>query len=386
MKEQFLLQPDITYLNFGSFGACPKPVFQRYQQFQLELEQEPVQFMMRHGPRYLEASREALAQYVHCDAADLVFVTNPSYAINIIAKSLHLQPGDEILSTNLEYGAVDRTWRFCCTQTGARYVQQAIALPVQSEADIVDALFQGVNDRTRVICVSHITSATALILPVEEICARAKALGLITLVDGAHAPGHVPLHLNTLQADYYTGACHKWMCTPKGCSFLYAAKEAQQRLQPLVVSWGYEAALPSGSQFQDYHQMQGTRDYSAFLTIPAALQFFEENHWEARAKQCREMVQAFYPKLCTTVGTRPLSPVNDNFLGQMASIPVLTNSASELQQLLLNQYQIEIPVTQAGERTFIRYSIQAFNTADDLATLQLAIEDLMASGVIRKGA
>ncbi|MFN8276706.1 MAG: aminotransferase class V-fold PLP-dependent enzyme [Chitinophagales bacterium] len=386
MKQHFLLQPEITYLNFGSFGACPKPVFQRYQQFQLELEQEPVQFMMYHGPKYLHESRVALAQYVHCDADNLVFVTNPSYAINIIAKSLNLQPGDEILSTNLEYGAVDRTWRFCCTQTGARYVQQPISLPVQSEADIVDALFQGVTDRTRVICISHITSATALILPVEEICARAKAMGLITIVDGAHAPGHVPLHLNTLQADYYTGACHKWMCTPKGCSFLYAAKNAQQILQPLVVSWGYEAADPSASQFQDYHQMQGTRDYSAFLTIPSALQFFEAHHWDAQAKQCRKMVQDWYPELCAMVGAEPLSPVHDSFLGQMASIPIHTASAAALQQLLFNQYRIEIPVTQAGERTFIRFSIQAFNTADDLVKLQRAIEDLMASGVITKRA
>src|SRR6188768_3954200 len=221
LKQYFLLRDDVTFLNYGSFGACVKPVFERYQQFQLELEQEPVQFITNNGLKYLETAREALGNYIHCDKEDLVYVTNPSYAVNAVVKSFDLKPGDEILTTDLEYGACDKTWQYYCKKAGAKYIRQHIPLPVQSKEEFVTEFFKGLSSKTKLVFISHITSSTALRLPVEEICAIAKEKGILTFVDGAHAPGQIQLHLRDSPFDFYTGACHKWMMTPKGSSFLY---------------------------------------------------------------------------------------------------------------------------------------------------------------------
>ncbi len=302
LKQYFLLRDDVTFLNFGSFGACPKPVFERYQQFQLELEQEPVQFITVNGLKYLATAREALGNYIHCDKDDVVYVTNPSYAVNAVAKSFDLQPGDEILTTDLEYGACDKTWEYYCKKTGAKYVRQHIPLPIQSKEEFVAAFFKGLSNKTKLVFVSHITSSTGLRLPVEEICAIAKEKGIMTFVDGAHAPGQIPLDLQNAPFDFYTGACHKWMMTPKGSSFLYVKKEQQHRVDPLIVSWGYNALFPSSSTFLDYHQMNGTRDYSAFLTIPAAIQFMKQHNWEQVATECRQLVQDNAAAFCKLLG------------------------------------------------------------------------------------
>jgi isopenicillin-N epimerase len=377
IADQFLLNPDITFLNFGSFGACPKPVFDNYQHWQLQLEREPVQFIATNGPKYLQQSREALAAYIGCDVQDVVYVTNPSYAINIVAKSLQLNPGDEILGTNLEYGALDRTWKFCCQEAGAVYVRQPIELPLVSEKQFIEDFFKGLSTRTKAIFISQITSATGLVFPVAEVCAIAKAKGLITIVDGAHVPGHIPLNLSELQADFYTGACHKWMCTAKGSSFLYARKDVQPLLKPLVVSWGWEALFPSDSQFIDHHQMQGTRDFSAFLTIPAALDFMQQHNWPQVAADCRRLAHSNYQRFCDLLGSQPLAPVTDEFLGQMCSIPIRTAEPEKLQRLLYEQYKIEIPIMRQNERMLIRYSIQVFNTQQQLDYLYDSLTDII---------
>ena len=377
LASQFLLNPDITFLNFGSFGACPKPVFEKYQQLQLELEQEPVQFIAFKGAENLKKSREALAAYVHCNADDLVYVTNPSYAINIIAKSFKLNEGDEVLSTNIEYGALDRTWNYYCKQAGAKYVRQPITLPLVSKEKFIDNFFEGLSAKTKVAFISHITSSTALIFPVKEIVAIAKEKGLFTIVDGAHVPGHIPLNLTELDADVYTGACHKWMCTPKGSSFLYVKKEHQHLFDPLIVSWGYESAAPSNSQFIDYHQMQGTRDFSAFLSVPAAIDFLQENNWPQVAADCRQLAHSNYKRFCDLLDAEPLCPITDEFLGQMCSVPIKTSQPENLQRLLYEKYKIEIPVPRQDDKVFIRYSINAFNTQEDLDTLYNALSDII---------
>ena len=377
IADQFLLNPDITFLNFGSFGACPKPVFDNYQHWQLQLEREPVQFIAANGPKYLQQSREALAAYINCDANDVVYVTNPSYAINIVAKSLQLQPGDEILGTNLEYGALDRTWKFCCQEAGAVYVRQPIQLPLVSKEQFIEDFFKGLSTHTKAIFISQITSATGLVFPVAEVCAIAKAKGLITIVDGAHVPGHIPLNLNELQADFYTGACHKWMCTAKGSSFLYAHKTMQHLLKPLVVSWGWEALFPSDSQFIDHHQMQGTRDFSAFLTIPSAIDFMQQHNWPQVAADCRQLAHSNYQRFCDLLGSQPLAPITDEFLGQMCSIPINTTEPEKLQRLLYEQYKIEIPVMRQNERMLIRYAIQVFNTQQQLDYLYESLTDII---------
>jgi isopenicillin-N epimerase len=376
VQADFLLNPEITFLNHGSFGACPKPIFEDYQQWQLQLERDPVQFITKKTAVALKAARAALGAYVGCDADDLVFTPNPSYAINIIAKNLKLEPGDEILTTDLEYGAMNRTWDYYCEKAGAVFRKQKISLPLTSKGAFVDDFFAGLTPRTKVIFISQITSMTALVLPVTEICARAKALGLITIVDGAHAPGHVPVDLSQLQADIYTGACHKWMLTPKGSSFLYVRREIQQQFDPLVISWGYASDNPGPSQFLDYHETQGTRDMSAFFTLPRAIAYLNDNAWDKRAQLCRELILRNYPVVCDLLGTEPICPVNGDFLGQMCSIPVRTEKPVELKELLYAKYRIEIPVFVERDRTYIRISMQAYNSQADIDTLIAALLDI----------
>ena len=377
LKQQFLLDPDVTYLNFGSFGACPQPIFDDYIHWQKELERNPVKYITRTGPQQLQRSREALGTYIGCNAEDVVFVPNPTYGANIIAKSLNLKPGDEIITTNLEYGACDKTWQYYCKKSGATYVRQKTTLPVVSKQHFIDEFVRGITSKTKMLFISHITSTTGLILPVEELCAVAKQKGILTFVDGAHVPGHIPLDLKKLQADMYIGACHKWMMTPKGSSFLYVKKELQPLFDPLIVSWGYESAMPSTSIFLDYHQMSGTRDFSAYLTIPKAIEFMKQNNWPHVAAQCRKLVKDNAARFCELLQTQPLCPVNDEFLGQMMSIPIVTRQPEKLQQHLYEQHKIEIPVMRLDDKIFLRYSIQAFNTQSDLDRLFDVVREII---------
>ncbi|HQZ49310.1 MAG: aminotransferase class V-fold PLP-dependent enzyme [Chitinophagaceae bacterium] len=376
LKSQFLLREDITFLNFGSFGACPKPVFERYQQYQLELEQEPVNFVTSKALKYLDHSREALGNYVNCHKNDLVYVTNPSYAVNTVAKSLDLKEGDEVLTTDLEYGACDKTWDYYCRKAKAKYVRQPIPLPIESKEHFFEAFFKGLTAKTKLIFISHITSTTGLRFPVEEICAIAKEKGILTFVDGAHAPGHILLDLQTLNADFYTGACHKWMMTPKGSSFLYVRKELQSTVDPLIISWGYNAMFPSDSQFIDYHQMNGSRDLSAFLSIPAAINFMQEHDWKTVAASCRNLVQENIEPFCKLLGASPLSPLNDDFNLQLFSAEIKTTEPEQLHDLFFEKYKIQIPVMRHGDKVYLRYSINAFNDQGDMDKLFAAIKDI----------
>ena len=385
LRSQFLIRPDITYLNFGSYGACPKPVFRRYQQFQLELEQEAVQFITDTGLRYLKESRKALGEYINAHEDDLVFVANPSYAVNIIAKSFPLENGDEVLATNIEYGACDKTWNYYCKKAGATYKRHPIRFPIESSEDFIQQFFSGVTDRTRLIFISHITSTTALRFPVEKICALAKQKGIPVFVDGAHAPGQTPIDLQKMDVDFYTGACHKWMMTPKGCSFLYVRKELQSMIDPLVVSWGYDTLFPSQSQFLDYHQMQGTRDFSAFLTVPDVIQFMKENAWEEVAAYYRKMAQDNAETLCRLLKTKPIAPVNDDFTLQMYSAQIKTSNPEQLHQHFFDNYSIEIPVMRQDDKVYLRYSLNAFNSQEDLDKLFDSIQKIKATTTLIQG-
>ncbi|MGL2964964.1 aminotransferase class V-fold PLP-dependent enzyme [Flavobacterium sp. XGLA_31] len=376
-KSEFLLNPSITFLNHGSFGACPKPIFEEYQRFQRELESDPVEFITQKQPKYLKTARESLAQFVGCRAQDLFFTPNPTYAVNVIMRSLKLNPGDEILATNHEYGAMDRTWNFYCKKTGAKYIRQNISLPVTSKEQMIEEFWKGYNAKTKVVFLNQFSSATALIFPVKEICDKARELGLITIVDGAHVPGHIALNITELNPDYYTGTLHKWMLAPKGSSFLYVRPEWQNELEPLVVSWGYQSITPGESQFLDYHELQGTRDVSAFLCTPAVIEFLTVNNWKAVSAQCKQMVLDNYQRFCDLLHTQPIAPMTTEFLGQMASIPVNTNRPVELKELLYSKYKIQIPVMPLNDKVYIRYSVNAYNSQTDLDILYNALEEII---------
>lgn len=377
MKSQFLLDKSITFLNHGSFGACPKPVFEEYQRFQLELETEPVHFIQKNLPVYLKEAKKPLAKFIGCEAEDFFFTTNPTFAINTVMRSLKLQPGDEILSTNHEYGAMDRTWNFYCKKSGAKYIRQEISLPVVSKEQMIEEFWKGYTKNTKVVFLNQMSSSTALIFPVKEICDKAQELGLITIVDGAHVPGHIDLNIQELNPDFYTGTLHKWMLAPKGSSFLYVKKEFQSEIDPLVVSWGYESLAPSDSQFLDYHEYQGTNDHSAFLCTPKVILFLEENNWKEKSKACKKLVLENYQRFCDLVNTKPICPISEEFLGQMASIPVRTKNPVALKELLYTKYKIQIPVMPLNGEVYIRYSINVYNSVEDLDVLYQAITDII---------
>jgi isopenicillin-N epimerase len=371
LRSAFLLDETVTFLNHGSFGATPRDVFARYQEWQLELEQQPVLFLARRLQALLADARAALGEYVGADPDDLVFVPNATAGVNVAAWPLGLQAGDEVLSTNLEYGALDLTWEHVCGDFGARYVRTPISLPVANEAEIVDAVWSRVSARTRVLFLSHYTSSTAMRLPVEELCRRAREAGVRTVIDGAHVPGHLPLNLRELDVDFYSANCHKWLCAPKGAGFLYVRRELQRDVHPLLISWGYEGDDPP---FVARHEKQGTRDPSAYLTVPYAIDWQRTHDWDAVRERCHELARCARNEL----GLEALVPdTGPALFGQMVTLRLPTNAPANLQERLYDEYRIEIPVFGRGEDRLIRASFQGYNDEADLDRLREALAALL---------
>lgn len=239
-----------------------------------------------------------LSRYLNCSSDDLVLMTNPSYAINTVVKSLPLKAGDEVLSTNLEYGALVETWKTVCKEKNAKFVEQSIKFPIKNKTDFLEKFWRGCNENTKAIFISHITSATAIKLPVEEICKEANKRGLISIIDGAHAPGQINLDLLNIKPTIYVGACHKWMLSPKGASFLFANKKSQRWLKPLIISWGsIKEYRKNKSAFIDEHQTNGTRDLSALLTVSKCIDFMERNNWRMESFNCAKITLEFAQNL-----------------------------------------------------------------------------------------
>ena len=365
MKDLFLLDPEFTYLNHGSFGACPRLVFDTYQDWQHRLERQPVDLLGRQADELLAESRAVLADYLGCQRDEVVYFPNPTTAVNMIARSLKLSPGDEILTSDHEYGAMDRTWRFIGGKSGAVYRQVPIPLPVTTHEAFVERFWSQVSAETRVIFLSHITSPTALRFPVEAICRRARDAGILTIIDGAHAPGQIPLDLEALGADFYIGALHKWLCTPKGVAFLYARPSAQELLEPLVVSWGWEAEEPGPSRFVDHHQWQGTRDISAFLSVPAAIAFQREHDWENVRARCHQMALETRRRLLGLFGGEPICPEGPEWMGQMCALRLPEMDWKGLHQRLIEEHKIEVFLWPWNGITMMRVSFQAYNDQAD---------------------
>ncbi|HWQ46589.1 MAG TPA: aminotransferase class V-fold PLP-dependent enzyme [Longilinea sp.] len=377
IKEQFLLDPTVCFLNHGSFGATPLPVFQKYQEWQRVLENQPVEFLGRKASDLLRIARDELANFLHAQTDDIVFVTNATYGINTIARSLVLHEGDEVLSTNHEYGAVDRTWKFLASKQGFKYINYYVNTPVESRQSWVENFWRGVTSQTKVINLSHITSPTTLIFPVEEICQRARSAGIITVIDGAHGPGQIDLDLSSLQADFYTGNLHKWLCASKGSAFLYAAPSAQHLIEPLVVSWGWQSDNPGPSKYVDYMEWNGTRDISAFLAVPDAIRFFNQNIRGIPQNECRKMVTETSQRICEITGLAPLS-IGPVWTAQMGSSVLPENiDGNWLKNELYEKHRIEIPVIWWEDHWLIRYSYQIYNSQQDMDHLITCLESIL---------
>lgn len=380
MKEHFLLDPDIIFLNHGSFGATPRPVLAACQDWQERLERQPVRFFVDELLAELKHARQVLGNYLDADPDDLVYVPNATYGVNIIARSLSLSAGDEILTTDHEYGACLNAWEFTLKKSAAVLVSQPVSLPLASPAEIADQFWQGVTPRTKLVFLSHISSPTAVRLPVKIICRKARQEGILTAIDGAHAPGQVPLDLRAIDPDFYTGNCHKWMLGPKGSGFLYTRRELQPMVEPLVVSWGWGQDSPfcSGTKYLDYFEWAGTNDPSAYLSVPAAIRFQEEHDWPEVQERCRRILAEGIEKLNNLTGQDPLYTPQAEPFAQMAvaRLPAIRDLPG-LQAGLLQRFRIEVPCIEWNGQGFIRISVQGYNTRDDLDALVAALGELL---------
>lgn len=386
MRTLFDLDPDLVFLNHGSYGACPRPVTAALHDWQRQMERNPVEFLGRRSAALLRLAREQLAAFVGAQAEHLVFVPNATTGVNIVARSLALQPGDEVLATSLEYGACDATWQRVCEAQGATYRRAEIPLPLQRER-VTEQVLAQLSPHTRLLFVSHIASTTALVLPLAELVQAAHAQGVPVLVDGAHAPGQIELELDRIGADFYTGNCHKWLCAPKGTAFLHARPEQQHRLDATVTSWGYVAGSGGHTGFDAYTgrtlferrlQWQGTRDICGWLAVGAAIDFHRQ-HLDATVRQrCHRMALALMHEMAGHFGLAPIG--RDDDFAQMAPLPVPTCDAEALRATLFEQHRIEVPVTQHGGRCFVRVSVQGYNTQAELDRLGQVLRRVFAHG------
>lgn len=368
-REDFLIRDDIIFFNHGSFGACPKPVFKRYQAWQLELERQPVDFLLRRRPEMMGQARGRIADYFNIGSDEIVFVVNATTGLSRAVRSLPLQPGDEILTTDHEYGAVNRLLDFVAGRAGARVVRSRVRLPYTSDEVFVDDLFADASGNTRAIVISHITSPTSLIFPVAQVCQRARKRGILTIIDGAHAPGQLPLDLAAVGADMYSGNFHKWVCAPKGSGFLHVRPEHHRLIDPLAVSHG----LFEGSSFVERNEWLGTQDIAAFLTVPAALDYQAEHNWPDVIAECHQLAVLAQTLLCQHYRLRPLS---ENQFSQMVTIPLPGCDVDALQRRLLDEYRIEAPLGCFADRCVIRVSVGAYNRLDEIERLFDALKRL----------
>lgn len=384
LARHFLLRDDVVFLNHGSFGACPRPVFETYQAWQLELERQPVAFLGRDLSERTKVPRVALSAFLGTTSENIVGLVNATEGLNIVAQSLDLKEGDEILTTDHEYSALEKTWAYVARRTGARIVTVKVPMPLVSEAAFTNTLLEAMNERTKVLFLSHITSPTALVFPIARPIAEAKKRGIWTVIDGAHTPGHIPLNLDALDVDFYSGNCHKWLMTPKGSAFLYVRPELQGMINPLVIShgWTAESKQPGAkgafgnSPFIDELEMQGTRDPAAWLTVPAAIEFRREHGWDAVAAGCRELAQDTARRLRELTGLAPLS-TPEFCAPQMVAMPIPDTDTLELAKALMARYSIEIPVFKWQDHSIVRVSVQGYNSPGQMDVLIDALTELL---------
>lgn len=368
LREDFLLDPAIVHLNHGSFGAAPRPVLERQQELRDALERDPVEFLGRRLPDALATVRARLASYLGvADPDQLVLVANSTTGLNAVAMSIALAAGDEIVITDREYGAMKLLWREIARRTEARLVVAALPVRVTSADELAETIWSAVTPRTRALFFSHVTSETALVLPVEELCRRAREAGIISIVDGAHGPGQLPLVLDELGADYYAGNGHKWLCAPKGSAFLYAADEHRADLRPPIVSWGWD------DDYQERFAWGGTDDPTAVLTIPCAIDYQEARDWGAVQARCRSLARRTQDEVLGRLGGEPIAP-DEVQAPQMVAIAVPHAEPEALQRELREQHRIEVPVHDVDGATLLRISVAAYTTGEDCRQLVDALE------------
>ncbi len=370
-RELFMLDPEVTYLNHGSFGAVPRPVFERQNGLRLELELEPVLFLAPRLPSRLAQVRRSIARYVGATTGDdLGLVPNVTTGLNAVARSLELRRGDEILLTDHEYGAKRILWDEVAARAGAKVVVATLPRPALGEDELFDAVAARFTARTRVLFVSHITSLSALVLPVARLSALARERSVLSIVDGAHAPGQIDLDLPSIGCDIYAGNLHKWVCAPRGSAFVWATPQAQGWIRGPVVSWDWSW---SGQEaFQGRFGWSGTTDPTALLSVPAAFRFQREHAWRQVRRRCNRLASATMAALEAEAAAVPLAAVGVR-APQMASFSIPGADPAGVQRYLWQRHRIEIPGEMLHDLAVLRVSVQAYTRESDCERLVEAL-------------
>ena len=391
--DPWLLDPAITMLNHGSFGACPRPILERQDRFREMMERRPVPFLVREMQPYLDESRRALAQLLGGRPENLVFVTNVTAAVNAVLRSLRFAPGDELLVTDHGYNACSNVVRYVAQREGATVVTANVPVPVESPDQIIEAILARLTDRTRLALLDHVTSPTGIVFPIEPLVRRLAERGVDTLVDGAHTPGMLPLDLDRLGAAYYGGNCHKWLCAPKGAGFLYVRPDRQEGLQPPIISHGFNQPRLGYTPLQDAFDWPGTDDFSPWLCVGEAIRFVSNlvpGGLPGLMRRNRELVIAARRMLCRRLGLQPAC--SEALLGSMSAflmpdVPAVTAVADpaapvplpRLGRVLSEQYALELPVYYwpAPPKVILRISAQIYNEFAEYERLADALAELL---------
>ncbi|MBI1942124.1 MAG: aminotransferase class V-fold PLP-dependent enzyme [Betaproteobacteria bacterium] len=365
LRRRFLLEPGTAFLNHGSFGTTPRRVLAAARRWQRRMEANPDRFVREILPGALRDAAARLAGFLSCSERDLVFVENATSGANAVLRSLELRPGDEILATTHGYNAVRQAMRYVCSRTGAKLVEARIDLPVKNESDLIASIQNNIGKRTRLLVLDHVSSPTGLIFPVKRLAALARRRGVQVLIDGAHAPGQLDLDIASLGVDWYTGNCHKWLFAPKGCGFLWARKSAQRGLHPLAISHGYGKGLAAEFDWT------GTRDFSAWLAITAALDFYSRlNPQRLRAHNHRLAIES-----ATAISRAWGMPLDGppELHGSMMAVRLPDSLQRSDPARLMSRYltlrRTVVAVMQIGGARWLRLSAQAYNSPGDYAAL-----------------
>jgi isopenicillin-N epimerase len=384
LAKHWMLDPSITFLNHGSFGACPRDVLARQREYIERMEAEPLKFLARDLEPLLDQAREELARFVGAKPADVVFVPNATSGVNAVLRSLKFQPGDELLTTSHAYNACKNALEFVAELHGANVVVATIPFPIQHAGQVTEAVLNAVTPRTRLFLLDHITSPTAMILPAQELVQALAQRGIDTLVDGAHAPGMIPLDITRIGAAYYAGNLHKWTCAPKGAGFLFVRGDKQKFIRPLAISHGANSRRTDRSRFHLEFDWTGTVDFSPYLCIPHAIRTLAamvEGGWPRIMQHNKELALEARGMLCDAFNIQPLCPAD--MLGSIAAVdlptregdkPVLSQSQNPLQDALLFKHNIEVPLMPWPSR-ILRVSAQLYNDRSDYEKLVRALKE-----------
>lgn len=384
----FPLDPDTTFLNHGSFGSCPLAVLEYQQELRMRLERQPVQFYQREFEPLLDQARVAIGSFVNANADDLVFVTNTTAGVNTVVRSLPFEKGDELLVTIHEYNACANALRVAAEKRGAKVVTIDIPFPIQDEQQVIDAVLEKVTDKTRLLLIDHVTSQSSLVLPIEPIVAALNERGIDTLVDGSHAPGMVPVDIESLGAAYYTANCHKWLCAPKTAGFLHVRKDKQNAIRPLTISHGANSPRTDRSRMLIEFGWMGTRDPSAALSIPFLIDYMDKllsGGWDEIRRRNRDLAIAGRKVILDSLNLE--EPAPESMLGSMATIPLSHSTLNETyqslryqspwQERLIIDYSIEVPLFPWIDFPdhVVRISAQIYNRLDDYRKLAEALKE-----------